>query len=404
MMMPSENAKPRNYALVFWAAGAFVFIRSFPILSPILLSFLLIVLISLAINPVVVRWRRLGGGRTLATMALVCLFFTIAGLTAWAFYHPFKKSTAKFVDRLPDYWERIQRPIARLEHRAVLSEEKIKREVSREAAGANLNGPAPEPGVSAPRPDSRTPFGQMMGTITSSFTTLAYNAASLMLVLVTVFVGVVFTLLNPRPVLATIFGTVPERHHERAVRIAQRIAVFVPRWAVATLLGMAVIGVLVFLAMWPIFGFQDALVLGLISTVFEAVPYVGPIFSGVPALLLAVGEGGLTPLWVIIAYVAIQALEHNVISPIIVAGRLNLHPVAVIFSVLLSVAAFGILGVLVAVPLAGIAGILHDEIYRRRFLPHVTDLDLEQMARRALEDQAVPRHLPISSSSTDFPN
>jgi predicted PurR-regulated permease PerM len=68
----------------------------------------------------------------------------------------------------------------------------------------------------------------------------------------------------------------------------------------------------------PIFGFMDALVLGLIAGVLEAVPYMGPLLSAVPALLLTLGKGGMTPLWVF-SYVVVQFLENNVILPIIMA-------------------------------------------------------------------------------------
>jgi predicted PurR-regulated permease PerM len=53
----------------------------------------------------------------------------------------------------------------------------------------------------------------------------------------------------------------------------------------------------------------------------------------------------------------------------------------------LCVAAFGVLGVLVAAPLAAIADILHDELYRKRFLPTVTDADLDDLARKALNEK-----------------
>jgi predicted PurR-regulated permease PerM len=54
---------------------------------------------------------------------------------------------------------------------------------------------------------------------------------------------------------------------------------------------------------------------------------------------------------------------------------------------LLCVAAFGLLGVLVAAPLVAIVSIVHDELYRKRFLPTVSDADLDQLARRALHEK-----------------
>lgn len=136
--------------------------------------------------------------------------------------------------------------------------------------------------------------------------------------------------------------------------------------------------------MWPIFGFADALMLGLIAFLLSVIPFLGPILTLIPALLLAIGQGGMTPVWVVLAYLAVQALEGNVILPIIMSRGMKLHPLAVIFSMLLSVAVFGVLGVLIASPLVAIIGILHDEIYRKRFIPTVTDEDLDRLARGAL--------------------
>jgi predicted PurR-regulated permease PerM len=227
----------------------------------------------------------------------------------------------------------------------------------------------------------------MLQGVVGRFTSVAFNAAQIMVVLVTVFFGVTFTLMNPRPIFGAIFSLVPERHHLQTLTIVQRIGKFVPAWALATLLAMLTVGLLVFLLMWPIFGFLDALILGLIAAIFEAIPYLGPVLSAGPALLFALGEGGLTPLWVLLAYLAVQLLENNVIAPLIIARSMKLHAVAVIFSMLLCVAAFGVLGVLVAAPLVAIVDILHDELYRKHFLPTVTDADLDRLARNALREK-----------------
>jgi predicted PurR-regulated permease PerM len=216
---------------------------------------------------------------------------------------------------------------------------------------------------------------------------VAFNAAQILVVLVTVFFGVIFTLMNPRPIFGAFFLIVPERHHEITSTILQRVGKFVPTWAFATLLAMLTVGLLVFLLMWPFFGFVDALALGLFAGAFEAIPYMGPILSALPALLFALGEGGMTTVWVLLAYLAVQVLENNIISPLIMAHSMKLHSVAVIFSMLLCVAAFGVLGVLVAAPLVAIVDILHDELYRKRYLPTVTDADLDRLARNALREK-----------------
>jgi predicted PurR-regulated permease PerM len=279
----------------------------------------------------------------------------------------------------------------------VLSEEKLQAEVTTEIARTAKEEGKPKavPRTTEPAPPKttkesgslRSTLSQMIQGVVGSFTGVAFNAAQTLVVLVMVFFGVIFTLMNPRPIFGAIFLIVPERHHDQTLTIMQRVGRFVPTWAFATLLAMLTVGLLVSLLMWPFFGFVDALVLGLIAGVFEAIPYLGPILSAVPALLFALGEGGMTPLWVLLAYLAVQVFENNVILPFIMARGMKLHPVAVIFAMLLCVAAFGVLGVLVAAPLVAIVGIVHDELYRKRFLPTVTDADLDRLARNVLGEK-----------------
>jgi predicted PurR-regulated permease PerM len=396
-MNPKRAAKRRSFSLIVLAVAAlYVFIHTFSLLSPILLSFLLILLISVALNPVIFRLRTWTGGRRGAAGLAAASLVVVIALTGWAFLGPMKDSVSRLTERLPGYWERLQKPLIKMEQRAELSEERLQAEVTTEIAEGSP--PADKPKGSRPAPKSapektvnesswiRSGLIQMFQAGASSFTAVAFNAAQIGVVLVTVFFGVTFTLMDPRPIVGSIFSLVPERHHAQTLTIVRRIGKFLPGWAGATMLGMLTIGVLVFLLMWPIFGPVDALVLGLIAGVFEAVPFVGPLLSAVPALLFALGKGGNTPLWVLAAYLAIQALENNVILPLIMAREMKLHPLAVIFSMLLCVAAFGVLGVVVAAPLVAIVDILHDELYRKRLLPTVTDADLDRLARQALHE------------------
>ena len=397
-MTSKPEVRPSSISFyLILAAVLFAFIETFSLLSPILLSFLLILLISLAVNPVISRMRALTGGRRGATGLVVAALVAVTALTGWAFLVPMKNSITKFSDQLPAYWARLQKPLIRMEKESVLSEEKLQAEVTTEmaqAATAAGKPAAPRRPAEPARPKTatdtesiRSSLSHMLQRVAGSFPAVAVNAAQIVVVLVTVFFGVTFTLMNPRPILGAMFSMVPESHHDQALTIVQRIGEFMPRWALATLLGMVSIGLMVFLLMWPIFGFMDALVLGLIAGILECVPFLGPTLSAVPGVLFAVGKGGMTPLWVVLAYLAVQALENNVILPLIMARSMKLHPVAVLFSMLLCVAAFGVLGVLVAAPLVAIVDILHDELYRKRFLPTVTDAGLDRFARNALHEK-----------------
>ncbi len=394
---------------VILAAALYAMIQAYALLSPILLSFLLIILITLAVNPIVARLRTWTGGRKQATGLVLAALVILAGLAVWASLVPLKESVKTLSEQLPAYWERLQKPLIKMEQQAVISEEKLQEEVSEEIArekpGTGELAPAPptpEPSKPEPSRSTETPpkpeegagslrssLGQMVEGVFGQMKGLAINTTEMLIVLVTVFFGVTFTLMNPQPVFGALFSLVPERHHARTLAIAVQIAEFVPRWAAAVLISMLTIGSLFFLLMWPIFGFTDAVMLGLIACLFSAIPLLGPLLTLIPALLLAIGEGGSTPGWVLLAYFAVQALEGNVILPLVMSQGMKLHPVAVIFSMLLTIAAFGVLGVLIAAPLVAIAGILHEELYRKHFLPTVSDEDLDQLARCTLLEKPI---------------
>ncbi len=393
---PGRAARSIGFYIIL-AAGLLAFIRAFSLLSPILLSFLLVLLVTLALNPVISRIRSLTGGRKIPTGLVTVGLITGVALLGWALFGPMKTSIMSISEAVPGYWERLQKPLIKMEQRAVLSEDKMQEEVRTEIASDDQAMGKPEIQSRAPKaaPDKpaeepqslRSGLMDMLQGALGSFSAVALNGAQILVVLVTVFFGVIFMLLNPRPVFGMMFAMLPEQHHRQALIIMQRIGRFVPAWAGATLVGMVTIGLLVFLLMWPIFGFMDALVLGLVAAMMEIIPFLGPIISTVPAILLALAKGGMTPLWVLIAYLGVQALENNVIIPFIMARGLKLHPLAVIFSMLLCVATFGVLGVLVAAPLVAIVSIVHSELYRKRYLPTVTDADLDRLARITLHEK-----------------
>ena len=323
---------------------------------------------------------------------------TVIALSGWAFFNPLRDSIANLSEALPGYWERLQKPLIKMEQHAKRSEVKLQAEVTTEIATANEAKAATDDALptefeqlSSPKETNtiRSSLAQMLRGVVGSFTRVAFNGVQMLIVLVTVFFGVIFMLMNPRPILAVIFSLVPERQHPQAVVIVHRICRFAPAWGGSTLAGMLTIGLLVFCLMWPLLGFMDALVLGLIAGLLESVPFLGPTLSTVPAILLAIGKGGLTPLWVLVAYMGVQALENNVILPLIMARGMKLHAVAVIFSMLLCVAAFGVLGVLVAAPLVAIVSIFHEELYRKKFLPTVNDADLDELARKVLHEKSL---------------
>lgn len=96
------------------------------------------------------------------------------------------------------------------------------------------------------------------------------------------------------------------------------------------------------------------LLLGMIAGFGEFVPYFGPIIGSVPAMVFAANQSSQTFLQMLMAIIIIHQVEQAVLFPLIMGDSIGLHPLLVIFALLLGGHFFGLPGLIVAVPLAGI--------------------------------------------------
>jgi predicted PurR-regulated permease PerM len=115
-------------------------------------------------------------------------------------------------------------------------------------------------------------------------------------------------------------------------------------------------------ALW-IFGFIGifpdgktyALFFGIFFGLMELVPYVGPVLGAIPPILVALFQDPLTAVWVALLFVALQQLEGHVVAPVLFGQALRVNPLLVIFALALGAQLYGIIGALLALPLAAIA-------------------------------------------------
>ncbi len=158
----------------------------------------------------------------------------------------------------------------------------------------------------------------------------------------------------------------------RGEEVLAKAASTLRNWLVAQMMAMTVVGVLTWLGLWAI-GVPLAPILGLIAALFAFIPNIGPVIAAVPALLLAIPEGRTTVLLVIGVYLAVQAFESYLITPLIQKERLSLPPALVISVQLLLGVLFGVLGLALATPLTALGILLTREVYVADYLAKERD-------------------------------
>jgi predicted PurR-regulated permease PerM len=109
-----------------------------------------------------------------------------------------------------------------------------------------------------------------------------------------------------------------------------------------------------------IIGLHNAVAIGVVAGVLSFVPYLGIITGVTLALITALlqGQGWLLPLEVVIVFTVGQLLSDMVLTPRLVGERIGLHPVLVIFAILVGGALFGFAGILLALPVAAACTVL----------------------------------------------
>lgn len=191
-----------------------------------------------------------------------------------------------------------------------------------------------------------------------SLTTLVFG-------LIVAFFVPLYLAANPGPVVDWTLRLLPPDRRRRARSILSEVRRNLLEWLKGRLLSMTIVGVLWAGSLYLI-GIPGSLFLGILAGLLEFLPYLGPIVSTVPPVLLAFAGDPSDVLWVLLSYTAIQQVQGYLLKPLVEGRVVSLHPAVVIASVAVAGAAFGFLGVLLAVPATVVAKVLVEELWFRR--------------------------------------
>ena len=149
---------------------------------------------------------------------------------------------------------------------------------------------------------------------------------------------------------------------EKASDIYDNISKKVGGYVIAQILNMFAIGILTAIGMF-IIKVDYALLLGLITGVLDIIPLVGPTIALILCLLMANQMGIVGLILVFIVFITAQWISNNLVRPVIFGRFLDLHPLIIIFALLVSAQFLGVWGVILAPAIASLVCVLFDEIY-----------------------------------------
>ncbi|RZK66721.1 MAG: AI-2E family transporter, partial [Pedobacter sp.] len=163
----------------------------------------------------------------------------------------------------------------------------------------------------------------------------------------------------------------PEGHEEKVVNSFRKINYLLSRYFIGLIVQISVLFTL-YLTTLLIFGVENAFIIAFITALLNIIPYIGPLIATVLVIVLTMlgfmapemqGEMLSTTLYVVIGYSIAQVIDNNVASPLIFSNSVNSHPLEIFIVILVSGFVFGILGMIVAIPLYTIIKVVAKEFF-----------------------------------------
>lgn len=328
--MPETTAKRANVAGFRWTPPRavlvlFVAIALFHLYDAILRVLLIgyaAAILAIVLNTIV---RRIPWERKWATLAVGTLVITLLAAALFFGGQLLFDQLRDLVGELPEIQRRMGEWAAWIRQRTGIDVESLGRPL-RDGLSAILQG-----------------GGGIVSRVSGIFGAVALG-------LVVLFGGL-FALAQPNQrLLVPLMTTIPRRHHARVRRALDLLAKRLVGWAQGQLVAMLSVGILATL-LFSLIGVPYALLLGVINALTEFIPIIGPWLGGGIAVTVAAATEPSLAVWAAAAAVAIQMIENSIITPLAMRERAHVHPFVTLLALLFFGAAFGFLGVLLAVPL-----------------------------------------------------
>jgi predicted PurR-regulated permease PerM len=341
---PSAAATPfprgRNRALTVLAVAASILLLRY--MQDVLMPMVLAALVFYALDPFVDRFQRWHIPRSIgAALVLLVLIGTIAGLG-----YSLSDNITEVAHDLPAAAEKIRAQVRESRRDPPSALEQAANAIDKtaeEAAGAN----AAPPGVVRVQVDA-PPFRLTDYLRWSNAGTLAAVSGVAVVLFLTYFLLVSDDLFKRK--LVEVIG--PLSHKKVTVQVLNQVASQIESFLLIQIFTSVAVGVATWLALWAL-GLHNAAVWGLCAGIFNSVPYVGPMI--VTASLAAIGyiQFGTPAMALTVAGVAwvITSLEGWLLTPLLMSRVAQMNTVAILASLMFWSWMWGIVGLLLAVPI-----------------------------------------------------
>jgi len=190
------------------------------------------------------------------------------------------------------------------------------------------------------------------------------NAFSIISVIVIIPFIVFFLLKDGRNMKKLFISYIPNRYFEMTLNVLHKIDQQLGGYLRGQFTEASVVGALSVIALW-LLDVPYFTLIGVFAGLANMIPYVGPVAGAVPAIVVTLVNGGdfTRIIYIVTAFAIVQLIDNIVLQPMVLSKSVNLHPLIIVLAILIGGSFFGLLGMLLAVPAAGIIKVTSSELY-----------------------------------------
>lgn len=152
---------------------------------------------------------------------------------------------------------------------------------------------------------------------------------------------------------------IPEENMEESLDLFRKIDKTLSGVVRGRIIMAGFVGVVTTIVLF-VFGIDFALTIGIITGIGDVIPYIGPFLGFIPAVFFALVKKPINALWISLIFVLVQWIENNVLGPKVLGETAGLHPMVILLSIIVGGGMFGVVGMILAVPVIGVGVILYE--------------------------------------------
>ena len=338
----SDITYKKFFKPLLWLAGIIVSLYLLYLLSDIIIIISIAILLSFIFAPIVTVFEARGFNRLTSTLITFGIFGSVLYLGSSVVIPKFATQLDQLISALENF--KFTDALASIE-----------------AAIINYL-PFIEPGDITKRIQEF--FSSQFINSFESFTSILSSIVSVAALIVIVPFITFFLLKDSKRILQGMLNLMPNKYFEMSYWVLKKVSLQLGLFVRAWIFDATFVGVMIGFGFYSI-GLENALPLGVIAGLGHLIPYFGPIIGGIPAVIISVVQFGDFSQVPIITFIVLltYALDNGFVQPYVFGKSVDMHPIMIILLIIAGGTLFGLIGMLLAVPVATVIKTFAKEIY-----------------------------------------